>query len=193
LLTARPALFRRRGRCQVVRHRSFTVQTRHATTSSPPTAAGWQHAAGTCPIGGIWPRARSYGHERRPRRVERRTWLLVEEACAARPTFILEHLHVGEARGVIDRDVKELPAEATRRRLAAAIASYAMAGAREPTELLRVDVDQLAGTAAARAVERARSRARRGSITTRGGAALQARQLARVASSTSARTRWAVR
>ena len=80
-----------------------------------------------------------------------------EEADRGRAGLVVEDLCVGQAGGVVDRDVHELPAARASPRVrrdgavgvVAPAAGDAMSGAvNDPSELLDVDVDQLAGTLA---------------------------------------------
>jgi hypothetical protein len=63
---------------------------------------------------------------------------------AARP-LVGQDLREGQTRGIIDRDVDELPTEAAAVALTLAIPRDAVADAIEAAELLDVDVEQLAG------------------------------------------------
>ena len=58
-----------------------------------------------------------------------------------------QDLGVGQARGVIDGDVQEFPADAALCCAPRAVAGDPVADAVDPAELLDVDVDQLAGRA----------------------------------------------
>src|SRR5713101_1273823 len=69
--------------------------------------------------------------------------------------FLIRHdLGEGEARGVVDADMDELPADAAAVALAGAVAGDAVADAVEASELLDVDVDHLAGVLALVAADR---------------------------------------
>ena len=67
----------------------------------------------------------------------------LEEGHGALLALVGQDLGVGEARGVVDADVQEVPADAAL--LAAPVAGDAVADAVDPAELLDVEVDQLAG------------------------------------------------
>jgi len=72
-----------------------------------------------------------------------------EEPDAGGALLIVEDLDVGEAAGVIDGDVHDVPPGPIGAPVAALAAMGGQAGTVEPAELLDVDVDQLAGVAAA--------------------------------------------
>ncbi len=72
-----------------------------------------------------------------------------QERDAGGAFLVGEDLDVGEAAGVVDRDVDVLPAGLVGAPVALAAAGDSMTGTFEPAELLDVDVDQLAGVAAA--------------------------------------------
>ena len=78
----------------------------------------------------------------------------LEEGDGALLLLVGQDLAEGDARGVVDADVDELPADAAALALAGAIAGDAMADALEAAELLDVDVDQLAGMLALVAAHR---------------------------------------
>ena len=78
----------------------------------------------------------------------------LEEGDGALLPLVGQDLREGEARGVVDADVDELPADAAGLALACAVAGDAMADALEAAELLDVDVDQLAGMLALVAADR---------------------------------------
>jgi hypothetical protein len=65
-----------------------------------------------------------------------------QEADRGRGFLVLEHLDVGEPRGVVDRDVNVLPADPAAP--TAPVAVHAVPGPADPAELLDVDVDELA-------------------------------------------------
>ena len=70
----------------------------------------------------------------------------LEEGDGALLFLVGQDLREGDARGVVDADMDELPAGAAGLvALAAAVAGDAVADALEAAELLDVDVDQLAG------------------------------------------------
>src|SRR5690606_24728250 len=70
---------------------------------------------------------------------------VAEEADGAVLGLVGHQRGVGEARGIIDGDVEELPAGAAPAALAGAIAGDAMADAVDAAELLGIEVDQFAG------------------------------------------------
>ena len=76
-----------------------------------------------------------------------------EEGDGALLLLVGQDLREGQAGGVVDRDVDELPAGAARLALLR-IAGDAMADALEAAELLDVDVDQFAGMLALVAADR---------------------------------------
>jgi len=67
-----------------------------------------------------------------------------EEAGAGRAALVGQELGVGEAGGVVDRDMQVFPADPARP-VAAAVAGDAVAEAGDLAELLAVEVEQLAG------------------------------------------------
>jgi hypothetical protein len=71
-----------------------------------------------------------------------------KEGCTADAMFVRQDFRVGQSRSVVDRDVEEVPADTSRSRLAMAVTRNAMTRPGELTELLGVDVNQLARPAA---------------------------------------------
>ena len=65
-----------------------------------------------------------------------------EEADRGRCLLVLEHLNVGQAGSVVDGDVHVLPADPAAS--AAAVAVDAVPGPADPTQLLHVDMEELA-------------------------------------------------
>ena len=78
----------------------------------------------------------------------------LEEGDGALLPLVGQDLREGDARGIVDADVDELPADAADAGLAGAVAGDAVADALEAAELLDVDVDQLAGMLALVAAHR---------------------------------------
>ena len=79
----------------------------------------------------------------------------MRKATALSLFLVGQDLREGDARGIVDADVDELPADAAAScALAGAIAGDAMADALEAAELLDVDVDHLAGMLALVAAHR---------------------------------------
>ena len=68
----------------------------------------------------------------------------LEEGDGALLSLVRQDLREGDAGGVVDADVDELPADAAAVGLAGAIAGDAMADAFEAAEFLDVDVDHVA-------------------------------------------------
>src|SRR6266540_133106 len=85
-----------------------------------------------------------------------------QEAGGGLAPFVRQDLGIGEPCCVVNRDVDELPAELAARTsgapsvLAAAVADHAVPGARDPSQPLRVEVDELTGALAFVAVRRLR-------------------------------------
>src|SRR5713101_6613043 len=71
-----------------------------------------------------------------------------EKGCSASLALVGLDLGEGDARGIVDADMDELPAAAARGGGAGLLAGDAMADAVELAELFDVDVDQLAGVLA---------------------------------------------
>jgi len=67
-----------------------------------------------------------------------------EEGCRACRLLVGQDFGVGEARSIVDSDMKGFPSCAALRALAHAVAGDAVADAVDPAELFRVDVDQFA-------------------------------------------------
>ena len=78
----------------------------------------------------------------------------MQEGDGALLALVGQDLGEGDARGVVEADVDELPAGAAA--LAGALAGDAVADLLEAAELLDVEVDQLAGAGRARSVGSAR-------------------------------------
>ena len=72
----------------------------------------------------------------------------LEEGDGASLSLVRPDLAEGDARGIVDADMDELPPCPTIAPLLAALAPDAVAGGAEATELLDVDVDELAGVLA---------------------------------------------
>src|SRR3546814_19758479 len=72
----------------------------------------------------------------------------MEEGDGAFLLLVGQHLTEGDARGVVDTDMDELPADTPAVRLAVTVAGNAVAAPVESAQLLAIAVDQFAGMGA---------------------------------------------